>query len=89
MEYKKGDKLVCIKEYAQFIPNKQYEIYCVIENQLSFFILNKNNNGRGCWFQINSQSFDTYNRTFFSVWEYFCDFKEYRKLKLEKLKYGI
>jgi hypothetical protein len=96
MKYRIGDKLVCIKEvvfngninnYPVYEVGGMYEIYY---NSLSYIYIlgkyfNKNDirNGSGFWFNIK------YNDDKYYVSDYFYTLKEYRKKKLEKLKYEM
>ena len=83
MEYKRGYKLVCIKAYGFYKPYKQYVIFSAVKNH-TFYISKTLLDNNGVWFDNYKNRKSPYCTQKY-LWKYFCDIKEYRKLKLEKL----
>ena len=84
MEYKRGYKLVCIKAYGFYKPYKQYVIFSAVKNH-TFYISKTLLDNNGVWFDNYYKNRKSPYCTQKYLWKYFCDIKEYRKLKLEKL----
>lgn len=75
MEFKAGDKLVCIKNYGHFLKNNYYKI--TIENGKYYKIIIDN-----YWFQYESKN------TPFYLYEFFVSLQEFRKMKLKQIENG-
>ena len=71
------------KAYSFYKPYKQYVIFSAVKNH-TFYISKTLLDNNGVWFDNYKNRKSPYCTQKY-LWKYFCDIKEYRKLKLEKL----